>query len=225
MDVNPVELLPLARLRHNPDNPKRPMGARYQRGLRASLGRFGFAGLFVVAGPDPDGTYEVLDGNTRLDELDGAGVQEAPCVVLDLDADGRKEFVLSHDRNRKVYDEDAVVSQLKALAQRGKDLKALADLTSTENLKQLVDASQKAGSSLAKASAGKMAPQSSLTLYGPTEDVDAVRQIIKRLKGRMPPLVKLRQTMEQADQFLDVTDEQFLLAFGSALRRIAEVAP
>lgn len=224
MNVNPVQLLPLAKLRHNPDNPKRPMGARQGRGLRKSLQRFGFAGVLVVAGPDPDGTYEVLDGNTRLDELAGAGGDRAPCVVLDLDADGRKEFALAHDRNRKLFDEDAVVAQLKELAGRGKDVKELAELTATDNLRYLLQEAGRAKGPPPVTPKGPFKPpeQGSLVLYGPAEDVQAVRQLVKRMRGRVAPLVKVRQSLEQAEQFQDMADETFLLCLCSAISRVSD---
>lgn len=222
MKVNPVRMLPLSSLRHNPDNPKRPMGARYHRGLKASLERFGFAGLFVVA-PEPDGTFEVLDGNTRLDELDG-NASEVPCVVLDLDADGRKAFSLAHDRNRKLFDEDKVVEQLKELAGRGHNLKELADLTATENLRQLVEAQRVAQAAVKPHAQPQVMPaQGSLVLYGPAEDVEAVRQLVKRIRGRMPAATKARIAVEQAEAMLDLSDEDFLLVFLSVLERIQGV--
>src|SRR5437762_3242168 len=103
------------------------MGRRYSRGLETSLQEFGFSGLFNVA-PNADGTFEVLDGNTRVELLDDAGAADAPCVVHRDMAEGepgwqerRRAFVLSYDRNRKLFDEDAVLAQLKALAARGQD--------------------------------------------------------------------------------------------------------
>lgn len=221
MQVNPVQVLPLASLRHNQANPKKPMGSRYLRGLRASLSRFGFSSVFIVAGPDPDGTYEVLDGNTRLDELDGQ-TEEAPCIVLDLDADARREFVLSHDRNRKLFDEEAVVSQLRDLAQRGKDVKALADLTATDNLRQLLEASTRATAQAQPTTQARIPQQGSLILYGSQEDIEAVKQLTKRIRGRMAPLIKVRQALEQADAFADLSDESFLLLFCSTLARFSD---
>lgn len=218
MRVNRVEPLPLARLRANPSNPKRPMGARYLRGLRASLASFGFAGVLVVAGPDADGTYEVLDGNTRLEELDAAGAAEVPCIVLDLDADARRAFVLSHDRNRKLFDEDKVVEHLRALAGGGADVKALEALSGVENLRLLIDDQRRAAPAPAPTPA-RMPEQASLVLYGPAEDVQAVRELLKRLRSRLPSASKARSLVEQAEHYQDLADEAFLLAFLSACAR------
>lgn len=218
MKVNPVQLLPLEKLYVNPANPKKPMGLRYRKGLKASLSQFGFAGLFVVAS-NPDGTYEVLDGNTRLEELAEAGVREVPCVVLDLDADARKEFVLAHDRNKKVFDEDVVTSQLKALADRGRDVKALATLTATDNLQQLLQEASKVRPTT-QTTMATIAPQGSLVLYGPAEDIQAVKELAKRVRGRMSPVIRLRQSLEQAEHFDALSDEGFLLALISTLSRM-----
>lgn len=220
MKINPVQLIPIGKLHPNPDNPKKTFGARYRKGLKASLQRWGFAGLLVVASND-DGTYEVLDGNTRLEELQDAGVEAVPCVVMDnMSRDERKTFVLAHDRNRKVFDEDAVVAQLTELAGRTQDLADLATVTSTENLRQIVEATaQRTRGTVRKAAESKPAVMASLTIYGPAEDVDAVRQLLKRIKGKLADPWKARATLEQADQYLDLTDEAFLCVFGSALER------
>src|SRR6185312_6114032 len=115
MHVNPVEVLPLDRLRPNHDNPKRPLGGKYRRGLQTALAEYGFAGVLVVAA-NADGSFTTLDGTSRLDLLDREGVEEVPCVVLADCAEGmpewaerRREFVLAHDRHRKVFDEEAVI--------------------------------------------------------------------------------------------------------------------
>lgn len=231
MRVNPVRLLPLKQLRTNPDNPKKPLGRRYGQALQASLVEFGFSGLFNVA-ENADGSFELLDGNSRCDLLDKEGVADVPCVVHDDMREGvegwrerRKAFVLSFDRGRKVFDEDMVVAQLKELASRGADVAKLATLTAQENLKQLLAETARATTAKAaegvRKALGKAAAQSSLVLYGPAEDVESVRQLLKRMRGRLSPLVKLRSTLEQAEAFQELSDEQFLLAFCSALGRLA----
>jgi len=221
MKVNPVQLLPIGKLHHNSDNPKKPLGARFSKGLKASLKKFGFAGVLVVASND-DGTYEVLDGNTRLDELEASGVADIPCIIMaGMEPDERRTFVLAHDRNRKVFDEDAVVAQLTELARRTADLAALGALTATDNIRQIVEATQqRTRAGVKQAQQGKPDVHGSMTLYGPAEDIDAVRQLLKRIKGRLSDPWKARATLEQADQYLDLTDEQFLICFGSALERV-----
>ena len=177
---------------------------------------------------DPDGTFEVLDGNTRLEELAAAGVESVPCVILDLPADERKAFALAHDRNRKLFDEDAVVKQLKELAgKEGADVAKLAALTATEGLSRLLAETERAGKNAVEGatrqSLGKVAAQASMVLYGPSEDVEAVRELLKRVKGRLGPLLKLRSTLEQAEAFEDLSSEEFLLCFAAALGRLMAV--
>lgn len=232
MKINKVQLLPVEQLRPNPDNPKKPLGARYKRGLKASLERFGFAGVLAV-GANADGTWTVLDGTSRLEDLDAAAVQKVPCVSVPGCTEGeegwqesRKEFTLAYDRNRKLFDEDAVLRQLKELSDRGRDVKALEDLTATEGLARLLSESAAASSSrtasTSKSSQGKQAAQGSLVLYGPAEDIAAVKELLKRIKGRLSPVAKVRSVLEQAEQHMDFTDENFAVLLLSAFQRWQE---
>lgn len=211
MIVNLPELLPTAALRPNSDNPKRPLGIKYRRGLTAALEEFGFAGVLVVAA-NADGTWMTLDGTTRLDVLDREGVESVPCIVLADLAEGmpdwqerRREFVLSHDRNRKVFDEDAVLGQLRQLAERGRDLKRLAVLSTKDNLERLLAAQQAPAAGAAPAP--KTAPMASLVLYGPAADLAAIKELLKQTKG--PSLLgKARAALGQAAEFFDWTEER-----------------
>lgn len=227
MRVNPVRVLALDRLKANPDNPKKPMGRRYSRALQASLDEFGFSGVFNVA-ENLDGTYEVLDGNTRLDRLDEGGAKEVPCVVHHDMAEGqpgwqerRTVFCLNYDRAKKLFDEDAVLAQLRDLAQQGADAGKLGTLTATENLDRLLAELEPPRAPVPNTPL-KVAPQSSLVLYGPAEDVDAIKELLKRIRGRFASVFKLRSTLEQADAFADLSDEAFCVCFTAALRRYQE---
>lgn len=210
-------------LRPNPDNPKRPLGLKYKRGLRASLDRFGFAGLLVVAAND-DGTYEVLDGNTRLDELERAGVETVPCVVYrGMDRTERRTFVLAHDRHRKVFDEDVVLSQLQELAEKGGDVRALATLAGKDNLDRLLAEAANGRDGVAPASAATPPPQSgSLVLYGPASEIQAIAGLLKQVKGRLSNLEKARKALEQAVEFLDWSDDRLLACLLATVARFGE---
>ncbi len=75
--------LPIARLAGadwNPNNVDPAMRSR----LTESLTRFGLVGNLVVRCL-PDGLYEVLSGNQRLQVLAELGYTHVPCVVVDLD--------------------------------------------------------------------------------------------------------------------------------------------
>lgn len=213
----------MERLRSNPDNPKRPLGLKYKRGLRASLDRFGFAGLLVVAAND-DGTYEVLDGNTRLDELERAGVETVPCVVYrNMDRTERRAFVLAHDRHRKVFDEDVVLSQLQELAEKGGDVRALATLAGKDNLDRLLAEAANGRNGVAPASAAPPPPQSgSLVLYGPASEIQAIAGILKQIKGRLTNLERARKALEQAVEFLDWSDDRLLACLLATVARFGE---
>lgn len=225
MVVNEVRALPVERLRHNPANPKRPLGLKYKRGLRASLDRFGFAGLLVVAA-NSDGTYEVLDGNTRLEELERAGVESVPCVVYQgMDAAERKAFVLAHDRHRKVFDEDAVLAQLQQLAEDGGDTKSLALLAGKDNLDRLLAEAQGGGSQALATPAAPLPAMASLVLYGPAAEVKEINALLKQVKGRLTNLEKARKALGQAVEFLDWSDERLLAVLLAAVARFGEETP
>lgn len=219
MKVNPVQLLRVEKLYHNSDNPKKPLGLRYKRGLRAGLEEFGFAGVLVVAA-DGDGRYEVLDGNTRLEELEREGVEEIPCVVLTgLSREDRQTFILTHDRNRKVFDEDVVLTQLQGLADRGKDLRKLSILVSKENLARLLQEKAAGGLKVPPGTTpGAALPaMASLVLYGPADEIKAISELLKQVKGKLTFLEKGRKTLGQAVAFLDWSDEKLLACLLAAI--------
>lgn len=225
MKINPVELLPLEKLRPTTGNPKRPMANRFRRGLRASLAKFGFSGLLVVAEND-DGTYEVLDGNTRLDELEGEGVEAVPCVVhRGLSTDDRKAFILSHDRNKKAFDEGAVLAQLKDLAART-DAQALGRLTAQDNLQRLLaESSMQAAPGQAKAPGQARAVMASLVLYGPAGELKEIQALLAQVRGRLSLLEKAKKALEQALAFLDWEDARLLAALLAAVANFTKEIP
>lgn len=225
MQIRPVEVLPVERLRHNPENPKHPLGLKYKRGLRASLDRFGFAGLLVVAA-DADGTFEVLDGNTRLEELSRLGVESVPCVVYrNMDREERRAFVLAHDRHRKEFNEEAVLGQLHALAEAGRDVKVLATLSGKDNLERLLAESSMAGPRAAAAGPADAPPaMGSMVLYGPAADLAAVRETLKGVRGRLSAATKAAKVLAEVAQFVDWDDERVLAVLLASARRFAEVS-
>lgn len=182
---------------------------------------------------DLDGKCTIVDGNSRLDKLEKAGVLEVPCIVhadMAEGVDGWKDrrilFLMTYNRHQKIFDEDAVIARLRELAPRQSDLAKLGRLAGVDNIRQVVDhATQKAKESVAKATkAGPAGQCTSLVLYGPKEDVDAVKALLARVRSRLGPVFKMRTTLEQADAYQDLSDEQFLLAFGSACERMASLA-
>ena len=75
--------LPVTRLTEASWNPNHMDPAMLSR-LRESISRFGMVGNLVVR-LLPDGLYEVLSGNQRLQVLAELGYTHVPCVVVDLD--------------------------------------------------------------------------------------------------------------------------------------------
>lgn len=216
----------MEKLRSNPLNPKKPMGLKYLKGLRASLKTNGFSGLFIVA-PIEDGEYEVLDGNTRFDELAKAGIEQVPCVIRDdLDTiEKRKMFVLGFDRHRKQFDESSVVEQIRELAKSGIDTKTLETISCVDNIANLItERTKKAAEAVhASAKSSKSAGQkASLVLYGPSEDIDSIKELAKQIHGRMSGAEKLHAVLTQSTDAIDWTDEMIVSIILATIGRYQE---
>ncbi|MFQ6025898.1 MAG: ParB/RepB/Spo0J family partition protein [Dehalococcoidia bacterium] len=102
--------LSLEQLREAPWNPNR-MDPTTRDRLRESLTRFGLVSNLVVrplrpgSGQAlPEGGYEVLSGNQRLEALRELGLDSVPCVVVDLgDASAR---LLAQTLNRVMGEDE-----------------------------------------------------------------------------------------------------------------------
>lgn len=209
-------MIPIGKLTGNPANPKKAFSARHQKGLRASLKQYGFAGCFVVAA-DPDGTYEILNGNSRVEELRAAGVTEVPAVVYEnMPGEERTKFVLAYDKHAKPFDEKLVIAQLRELAEKGEDVRHLADLTAEENLaRRLANQSARANATV-MAAAAKM---DSLILHGPAEDIAAIRDLIKTIRGQVNQSGRVVAALTQIKNHLDFTDEQWVTILLATMAR------
>lgn len=75
--------LPIIHLTEAAWNPNHMDTAMLSR-LRVSISRFGMVGNLVVR-LLPDGLYEVLSGNQRLQVMAELGYTHVPCVIVDLD--------------------------------------------------------------------------------------------------------------------------------------------
>jgi hypothetical protein len=207
MIVREVVVLPLDKLVEHPDNPKKPFSSKSKRGLRESLAKYGFAGVCIVA-PNDDGTYEVLDANTRRQELDEAGVERVPCVIMhDLKTrEERNLFSITYDRHKKIYDDVAVVRQLREIVDRGFDAKHVEKLTGIDNIAKYASISKKEIENIKTAADGKTSSMSSLVIYGPSEEIESIKQLAAAIKKRMSISEKIRSLLEQANEHADWSD-------------------
>lgn len=227
MIVNETRALPVGRLRTNASaNPKRPMGKKYKDGLRACLEDFGFTGTLAVA-ENADGTYEVLDGTTRIEELEREAVKKVPCSVVAVCKEGlpdwqalRTEFRLAFDRHRKQYDEEAAAGQLQALAEKGREVARLATLAGKANLERLLG-QRAAPAADVPMPAPKAQAMASLVLYGLAEDVTAIKGLLKQVKGKLLA-GKARLALAQAVEFLDWEEEKVLTVLLATVARYSE---
>ena len=75
--------LPITRLTEADWNPNH-MNLATLSMLKSSINKYGLVGNLVVRCL-PDGLYEVLSGNQRLQVLAELGYTHVPCIVVDLD--------------------------------------------------------------------------------------------------------------------------------------------
>ncbi len=218
MIVHEPVMIEVSRLRHNVDNPKKPMRKKERKGLSALIEKYGFAASLVVA-DNQDGTFTVLNGNSRLDELIENEVEKVSCVVMNLDDSERREFALGYDRHQKVFDESAVIDQLKMLAERGRDVRQLQTISGVDRVAELIG-QKKAESKAGKEQASK-SKLSSMVLYGPEEDIVAIRQMLKDYKTKMADSTKFRALMGQAlDYLFELDEERFATILAASVARL-----
>lgn len=228
MLIHQVRPVPLASLRPNPDNPKQTLGARYRKGLQASLKKYGLADVLVVA-DNLDGTFVILNGNTRYEELlEAEGVADVPCIVMD-DMAGepsnpevaakRKLFAVSFDRHRKLFNEDMVVDQLKSLYEASHaSLKELQELSGVERLSQVMEAAQ----TRQRKKQQEVTSQQTATfiINGPADVIADIRSLLKTVKMRMSESEKIRSLLAQMGDYVDWTEERVAVIALAVLARM-----
>jgi ParB-like chromosome segregation protein Spo0J len=106
----------LIELRVNPNNP-REIDAAGQASLTASLRRFGLVDV-LVANQTPDGLV-LLAGHQRLAVLLGAGVDTAPCLVVELGDTDATELGLMLNGHHGEFDQALLEGILRDLAAQG----------------------------------------------------------------------------------------------------------
>lgn len=225
--LDPVPI-PVPQLRPYDRNPKKAIGDRQRKGLNACIEEFGFAGALNVALDSADPSYVVLDGNTRLELLQAHKIPLAWCYIhpaLAYDQPDhlsrRHALALSYDRNRKVYDEQKVIEDLKDLVAKGADVARLSLLTGVEKLKRITEeapVSQEQIKQAVAAARQSMPAMESLILYGPSSTMAEIHQLLDGIRQRLAPHDKVKQLLAQAKDNIDFdSDEQFLLIFLAAL--------
>lgn len=117
--------LTLGQLEQNPDNPKKPIGGKYDSGLTESLKRFEGLEMFVVR-PSPldDGKFQIGNGNTRYKRLlDMHGPKhKVDCKVIEGLSDSEWTLLcLTYDRHKAEFDEAKVTEQSHRLEMQARD--------------------------------------------------------------------------------------------------------
>lgn len=222
MNVLPTVMIDVDKLRPYSEQFKKAIGPQHLAGIRACIKEFGFSASFNVA-LDADGLYTVLDGNTRLDELQAAGVKSVSCIIHDDMAHDqpdaamrRKQFVLSFDRSHKVYDEPRVLGELKDMVAKGYDPKKLSALCNVKKLQRIVDEDnqnkKEASADVQRQLNDQAKPpaQESMVLYGPVEEIAQIKKLLKLIRGRFTTTQKVVMTLEQANANLDIEEDAFL---------------
>lgn len=97
--VNAIEAeIAIKNLRPYGDNPREQLGD--VKSLVESIERIGFVGVLLVR-QLPDGTFEVVSGNRRLEAAKQAGLEHVPCHIYELTDVQALEMNLAEQINRR----------------------------------------------------------------------------------------------------------------------------
>ena len=108
-----IKKLPLSRIQPDPENP-RDITKEAMSGLRASIEKFGYLDLIVVN----KRTNQIVSGHQRYKVLRDSGVEDALCIVVDVDALEQKAIALSMNNEAIMgHWTEAVTSILEKLRQ------------------------------------------------------------------------------------------------------------
>lgn len=210
-----VKILPISEVHINPDNPKKPLSADRKKGLNTNLDKFGMCSPILVA-PHPDlaGEYIILDGNTRYEEMVKRGHDKIPVQVLDhiRTKEEIMEFVITYDRNVKAYNEDMVEEQLRYLVEQGEDVGMLANLANIQNLEDLLTG-EIAAASASFVDTSSVDEQDSIIITGPKSAVDAIKAMVKKIKGKTDNAVKVQKILTELNSALPEDEDELLLLF------------
>ena len=210
-----VRILPMSTVHINPDNPKKPLSADRKKGLNTNLDKFGMCSPILVA-PHPDlpGEFIILDGNTRYEEMEKRGHSKIPCQVLSHIETWEeiKEFVITYDRNVKAYNEDMVEQQLRELVAAGEDIDMLASLANVQNLEDLLSG-EAASKTASYVDTSSVEEQDTIIITGPKLAIDAIRAMVKKIKGKTDNAVKIQKTLTELNSALPNDEDELLLLF------------
>jgi ParB family chromosome partitioning protein len=94
-----ISFVPVGDIRPNPDQPRKHFDADGLRELAASIARYGILQPLTVR--RRGGGYELVSGERRLRASKLAGLQEVPCIVLDVDGHESSILALIENLQRK----------------------------------------------------------------------------------------------------------------------------
>lgn len=210
-----VRILTMSTVHINPDNPKKPLSADRKKGLNTNLDKFGMCSPILVA-PHPDlpGEFIILDGNTRYEEMEKRGHGKIPCQILSHIETWEeiKEFVITYDRNVKAYNEDMVEQQLRELVAAGEDIDMLASLANVQNLEDLLSG-EVASKTASYVDTSTVEEQDTIIITGPKLAIDAIRAMVKKIKGKTDNAVKIQKTLTELNSALPNDEDELLLLF------------
>ena len=94
-----ITFVPVGDIRPNPDQPRKHFDADGLRELASSIARYGVLQPLTVR--RRGGGYELVSGERRLRASKLAGLQEVPCIVLDVDGHESSILALIENLQRK----------------------------------------------------------------------------------------------------------------------------
>jgi len=111
----------------------RKMNAQQRETLAASVDRFGFQSLVAVV-KNPDGTYAIVDGHHRVEELQARGAKTIPVILLpEGSPTDRKLGMLSFNVSAEVQDAEfaELLTELMAEGADGEEIRKAATISAT----------------------------------------------------------------------------------------------
>ncbi len=208
------------------DNPKDPLGKKYEVGLDTSIKTFGMLGAFIVAPSlEKKGFYHVCDGKSRVEKLIKEKKKTAPCIIIPAlsDPDKRRQFILSYDRHKKLFDEVKVAEQVLGQKAKGHDKNFLQRLTGIDDLDSFAE-KYNPNKENGKIKEMHVPPtrEAILMIMGPEDIVENIERTIKAIKGKMGRAEKFMIALRHAEVNINFTDSQIVAVALDVLRRFGE---
>lgn len=125
--MSEVQNISLTRLLPDPDNVNQHNTLNISQ-IKASIQRFGFLDpIGVVKHPERRGYYVIVEGHGRFDASTELGLDNVPCIVMELTEAHRKGYAIAHNQTQQIskMDDKAVAAEFARLEVAPEDFVSL----------------------------------------------------------------------------------------------------